>query len=148
MQYQVGGLALRQPCVSAPGEPPQPLPGRERPERCRRLGGQNQHILHYISEQAERSTCRRLSRHFRQVSLLPSGSPSSPRGSWDGPGVFLCRSQSSLGWGGDKARSSGGVTFQKVLCQRRSDAIPGSRGRLEGPDARIQPGSRSESRQL
>ena len=105
-------------------------------------------IAIYCAEQAEKSTCRGHSRHLRTVSLLPSGSPSSPRGSWDGPGGLLRRSQSSLGWGGDKARSSGGAVVLKVLCQRRSGAASGSREQVDRSGARIQPRQRSESRPL
>ena len=52
---------------------------------------------------------------------------------------------SSLGWGGDKAHYSSATVIWKVLCQRRSGAVSGLRGRLEGSGPRIPPAARSES---
>ena len=67
------------------------------------------------AEQAEKTTCHRLSRRFRWVSVLTSRSPSSARSLRRGLLAFLCRKQSSLGWGGDKAHHSCTTAVPKVF---------------------------------
>ena len=105
------GLALRQPGVSVPEEPPAPLSGRERQQPHWGLGGQSQHCIALYANYAKKSTCHRLSRHFRRVFLPTPRGRSPSRGSWDGLGGVFCQKQSSLGWGGDKARISDRVAF-------------------------------------
>ena len=145
------GLALRQRPggVPSPEERPRRPSRRKRPAPYRRLGGQNQLIIAIVCKAtAEKLTCRRLSRYSRQVSSPAPLGRSSTQSLRVGLLAFLRRSRASLGWGGDKAHYSNTTVIWKVLCQRRSGAVSGPRERLEGPDARIQPQQRSESRQL
>ena len=74
-------------------------------------------LLHYMHNYAKKSTCHRLSRYSRWVSLLPSRSPSSRRDSWSCRGAVFCRSRSSLEWAGVGAHSSGGGAVLKVFAR-------------------------------
>ena len=96
----------------------------------------------------KKTTCRGLSRYLRHASFQTPLGQSSLGDSWNGPGAFLSRSRSSLGWGGDKAHYSSATVIRRVLSRRRSGAASGLREQLEGPDARIQPQPRSESSPL
>ena len=105
------GLALRQPGVSVPEEPPAPLSGRERQQPHWGLGGQSQHCIALYANYAKKSTCHRLSRYLRQVSLPTPLGRAWSRGVQSRLGGLLWRRRSSLGWGGDKARISDRVAF-------------------------------------
>ena len=155
----VGGTLASSGSVSGARSPPAGLSGpREaasvplrRGATTTILGSRRPERAYYCiinAERVKKSTCRRLSRYLRWVSLPAPLGRSSTQSVQSGPGVSFRRSRSSLGWDGDKARHSCTTAVPKVLCQRRSGAVSGLREQLEGPDARIRPQPRSESQPL
>ena len=84
-----------------------------------------------------------------QTGVSPDSSrPGLVSGQLGRPRAVFCQKQSSLGWGGDKARSSGTAVIWKVLCQRRASTTSASREQVDRPAARIRPAPRSESSPL